>query len=150
MTRTPLVALALAIALAGPLPASAYKDDDAPKPQALLDAEKAMKGHDYGLAIAKLQPFVAANPKNVDALADLGKSYLETKDADAAIRYLAQALELESSKLDTNLWLGEAYLAKGMLPQAEERLKRISRLCFFGCSEEHQLKAEIATYKAAH
>jgi len=145
-----ILGFALGLLAIGTWPAAAYKDDEKPRPQAVVDAERAMKAGDFQVAVDKLTPYLATDPINVDALADLGKSKLELRDTDAALRYLEKALALEPSKLDKNLWLGQAYLTKGMLPQAEERLKRLSRACFFGCSEEHKLKELIAAYKASH
>ena len=140
--------LATTLGLAGPPAFASAGDSPDQKPDELVNAEKALDHNDYAKAIQILEPYLRQNPKDADALTDLGVAYLDSGDTPKAIGILEQSLALESSKLETNAALGKAYLVAGNLPAAEKRLERIDGLCFFGCFEERQLKAEIASYRA--
>jgi len=134
------------------LPARAgYSDSaDEQKPEEITTAESALEAGNYARAIQVLQPFVQENPTNADGLTDLGLAYLKTGNAARAVELMEKSLAQEPTKLDTNEGLGEAYLATGNLTAAEARLKRLDGLCFFGCSEERELRTAISKYKTAH
>jgi len=143
-----IVAGHLAIS-AAPARASAG-EDAAERPDEIVAADRAIDHKDYGKAIHLVTAYLQQNPGDADGLTVLGTAYLDSGDTANAIATLEKSLTKDSGRLETNAELGRAYLMAGNVPAAEARLRHLDRLCFFGCNEERQLKAEIGDYKSKH
>jgi Flp pilus assembly protein TadD len=118
------------------------------KSQSVLEAEKLMTAGEWTKAIPLLEARNAGFPDEVETLADLGRAYAMTGDTELAIDKLKVALDLDPRHLEANLYLGEAFLLRKDLAGAEARLAALDDICFFGCGAYHQLKLDIAKFKA--
>ena len=108
---------------------------------------KAADASDWEGAIGYFTKAVAADPTSADAENMLGYSYRKTGDYDRALAHYTRALELRPKHKGAHAYIGEAYLELGDLAKAEEHLKRLDRICTFGCSEYRALKKAVRTYK---
>ena len=111
-------------------------------------AEKAVKAGDSQGAIPLLERVVAANPRHADALNYLGFANRKLGRLDTALAFYQRALAVDPDHHGAHEYLGELYLQMKDLAKAEEHLKRLDELCFFGCEEYSDLKKAIEAYKA--
>ncbi len=148
--KTTMWALILAMALAGPaLAAGGNGDNDVA--QAMnpdyVSGRQAVKAKQWEKAIGFLTKVVAAEPKNADAFNYLGYAYRKSGDFSRAVANYKQALALDPKHRGAHEYIGEAYLEQGDLARAEHHLKRLDKLCFFGCEEYDDLKEAVAAFK---
>ncbi len=108
----------------------------------------AVKAESYERAIVLLQKVVVGDPKNADAWNFIGFSHRKLKNLDRALPAYNKALAINPKHRGANEYLGELYLQIGDLAKAEERLKKLNDICFFGCGEYNDLKAAIEAYKS--
>jgi len=92
----------------------------------------------------------ASNANDADAQNWLGYAYRRSGNYDAAFLHYDKALAIDPKHRGAHEYMGEAYLLLGNLPQAEEHLKVLDKLCWLPCSEFSQLKTKVAEYKSAH
>jgi tetratricopeptide (TPR) repeat protein len=110
---------------------------------AMVDAK------DYRGAMAILDKIIAKNPRNADALNLMGFCSRKTGEGDEAEEYYGKALAINPNHLGANEYLGEYYLEEKNLTKAEERLKILTKACH-GCTEQKELEAAIAKFKASN
>jgi Flp pilus assembly protein TadD len=106
-------------------------------------AKKAIGTQDYGQALPILEQIVAADPADADAWNYLGFSLRKLGRMDQAQTAYKKALAANPDHLGANEYLGELYVETGRMDLAKERLKRLDKLCFFGCDEYDDLKEMI-------
>ncbi|HMA16129.1 MAG: tetratricopeptide repeat protein [Bacteroidota bacterium] len=141
-------ALTLALS-AGAAQAMGSGNDSAKPADPTYDAARQLvEEGKYAEAIPLLEQVVAKDAKHADALNYLGYSNRQLGNNDAALTHYQAALALEPRHRGANEYLGELYLTLGDLARAEERLKVLDDVCFFGCEEYTELKNAIAAYKA--
>jgi len=107
----------------------------------------------YPEAITLMEAYVArseANAQDADAQNWLGYAYRKSGNYDAAFLHYDKALAINPKHRGAHEYMGEAYLLLGNLPQAEEHLKVLDKICWLPCSEYSTLKAKVAEYKSAH
>ncbi|MBT3359565.1 MAG: tetratricopeptide repeat protein [Rhodospirillales bacterium] len=109
---------------------------------------KASDAKDWARAIPLLQKAVATDPKNANAYNLLGYSLRHVGKIDAALDSYDKALAINPKHKGAHEYIGEAYLQMGNVGKAEEHLKALDRICFFGCEEFTELKEKIAAFKA--
>ena len=119
----------------------------APKDADYDMAKKAVKSQDWNQAIALLTKVVGRDGKNANAHDYLGFSYRKSGNHDAALNYYKLALKINPKHKGAHEYIGEAYLEKGNLQMAEQHLKALDSLCFFGCQELNDLKKAVGAYK---
>ncbi len=112
------------------------------------DGVAAVKAENYERAIDLLQKVVAVEPENADAWNFIGFSHRKLDNLDRALSAYNKALAIDPKHRGANEYLGELYLRTGDLAKAEERLKKLDDICFFGCEEYKDLKAAIEAYKS--
>ncbi|MBK8175614.1 MAG: tetratricopeptide repeat protein [Rhodospirillales bacterium] len=110
----------------------------------------AIDAGDYTKAITLMSKVAAAEPQNADAMNYLGYSYRQLGDYPASLAWYQKALAVNPDHRGANEYLGELYLQMGDVAKADAQLAKLDDLCLFGCEEYDDLKAAIATYKAAH
>jgi tetratricopeptide (TPR) repeat protein len=139
-----LVLTPVAIAAGGPpnIPPGQAPDPD------YVGAEAAIKDRNWDGAVEALNRMLVRRPDSADAYNLLGYSERHRGNLDAAFRHYDKALALNPGHRGAHEYVGEAYLMVDNLAKAEEHLKRLDRLCFFGCEEYDDLKAKVAEYKA--
>ena len=138
--------------VAGPAVYAAGSQDPAPtastpKNPELDMAKKAVKSQDWDKAIALLTKVVSRDTKNADAHNFLGFSYRKSGNYDEALKYYKMALQINPKHKGAHEYIGEAYLGKGDFKMAEQHLKTLDNLCFFGCQEFKDLKKAVLAYK---
>ena len=157
-----VIALALAIA-SGPARAagsdsgsSGGSDDSgssyntATMSKAMRKATVLIKKEDFNGALALLETETAADPDNADAWNLTGFASRKLGDYTRSEAAYDRALAINPKHKGALEYKGELYLTLGNLEGAEQMLARLSRSCYFNCSEKKQLAAAIEAYKKAN
>jgi tetratricopeptide (TPR) repeat protein len=116
-------------------------------------AVKAIDEGRFGEAVTLLEAYTGrseANARDAEAQNWLGYAYRRSGNYDAAFLHYDKALAINPRHRGAHEYMGEAYLLLGNLPQAEEHLKVLDKLCWLPCSEFSTLKAKVAEYKSTH
>ncbi|MGV3572163.1 MAG: tetratricopeptide repeat protein [Ramlibacter sp.] len=117
----------------------------------LDSARKAIAGKDWGAAFRELNIAVREAPGNADVHNLLGYSYRTRARPDLAkaFEHYQTALRLDPRHKGAHEYIGEAYLVEKRLPQAEQHLAELERICGNRtCAEYQDLAKSIADYKA--
>ena len=101
----------------------------------------------YQLAIKYLLKAAKTSPDNPDVYNLLGFSHRKLDKLEESFMYYNRALKLNPRHLGANEYIGELYLRTNNLKKAEEHLKILDDICFFGCDEYDDLKESIEKYK---
>jgi tetratricopeptide (TPR) repeat protein len=109
--------------------------------------KRAVEAKNWQAALAAFNKVVAKDPRNADAHTYLGYTYRKSGQVDLAFKEYDEALQLEPRHRGAHEYVGEAYLMTDNLAKAEEHLKALDRICFFGCEEYSDLKKAVADYK---
>lgn len=117
--------------------------DDDPAPGPLKEAQTLIDAYKYKDALPILEKAVAAEPTNADAWNLLGYASRKIGRTKESFAHYAKALQIDPTHKGALAYLGELYAETGDLPKAKEMLARLDKACFFGCSEEKDLKAAI-------
>jgi Flp pilus assembly protein TadD len=144
-------ALLVASATALPVCAIANMGDDEPGPTVNADAaagKKAIEAKDWKRATELLTKAAAADPKNADVQNWLGFAQRKQGNLDAAFAAYDKALKLNPRHKAAHEYIGEAYLISGKLPQAEQHLAELQKLCTpIPCEEYKDLRRAVDEYK---
>jgi tetratricopeptide (TPR) repeat protein len=142
------------LALSGPLAFSAAlaMGSDAPATDSVTalpgykSAEALIAEKKYAEAITELNAL--NKPEDANVLNLLGYTHRMSGKVDEGIAFYLKALEKDSNHKGAYEYLGEAYLMKNDLANAEATYVKLKDLCgYFGCDEEKELAAEIDAYK---
>jgi Flp pilus assembly protein TadD len=144
----PLLLLVLAVVSAPALHAVESDTD----PQAAADPEyaagkRAIEARDWNAAIKSFTAAALRAPDNADIQNYLGYANRNAGKLDAAFKHYQRALELNPKHRGAHEYIGEAYLMKQDLANAEKHLAALGRLCLLPCEEYADLRAKIAAYK---
>ena len=134
-------------AVADPSSSSDYDDDAKP---VNLDYKRGYDGvsnGNYQLSIKYLLKAAKTSPDNPDVYNLLGFSNRKLDKLEESFMYYNRALKLNPRHLGANEYIGELYLRTNNLKKAEEHLKILDDICFFGCDEYDDLKESIEKYK---
>ena len=149
--RLIITALWLALAAALPVSATANMGDDEPESTANADAvagKKAVEAKDWKRAVELLTKAAAAEPNNADVQNWLGFAQRKQGNLDAAFAAYDKALKLNPRHKAAHEYIGEAYLISGKLPQAEQHLAELQKLCTpIPCEEYKDLRRAVDEYK---
>jgi Flp pilus assembly protein TadD len=77
----------------------------------------------------------------------LAYSQRQSGDLDSAFKNYNTALRLDPNHRGAHEYIGEAYLMKSDLANAEKHLQALDRLCHKTCDEYQDLAKAIATFK---
>jgi tetratricopeptide (TPR) repeat protein len=108
--------------------------------------KRAIAAGDWNSAILALTSAGLRDARNADIQNYLGYAYRRLRQLDLAMQHYLQALTLNPRHRSAHEHLGEAYLARGDLPRAEEHLARLEQICLIPCEEYDDLKRAIAQY----
>lgn len=114
----------------------------------LTRARAAITRKDYVTALAELRTVEARNP-HPDVYSLMGYASRKSGDRPQAMIYYNKALVLDPTHKGALEYQGELYIELGQLDKAQENLRKLDRLCWFGCDEEADLKAAIEQARKA-
>jgi tetratricopeptide (TPR) repeat protein len=119
---------------------------------ALLDPDfaagkQALAANDWNGAIKALGSAALRDTRNADIQNYLGYAYRRLRQLEPAFRHYRLALMLNPRHRSAHEHLGEAHLVVGNLPQAEEHLAALERVCLIPCEEYDGLKRAITEYR---
>ena len=134
-------------AVADPSSSSDYDDDAKPVNLDYKRGYDEVSNGNYKLAIKYLLKAAKTSPDNPDVYNLLGFSHRKLDKLEESFMYYNRALKLNPRHLGANEYIGELYLRTNNLKKAEEHLKILDDICFFGCDEYDDLKESIEKYK---
>ena len=118
--------------------------------KAMRKATLLIKREDFTGALALLEAETAADPDNADAWNLTGFASRKLGDYTRSEAAYDRALAINPKHKGALEYKGELYLTLGNLEGAERMLARLSKSCYFNCSEKKQLTAAIEAYKKAN
>ena len=134
-------------AFADPSSSNDYDDEAEPVNIDYKSGYDEVSNGNYQLAIKYLLKAAKTSPDNPDVYNLLGFSHRELDKLQESFMYYNRALKLNPRHLGANEYIGELYLRTNNLQKAEEHLKILDDICFFGCGEYDDLKESIGKYK---
>ena len=144
-----LLTMQFSFSTAVAVPSSSNDYDDDAKP-VNLDYKRGYDEVSNGnnqLAIKYLLKATKTSPNNSDVYNLLAFSHRKLEKLEESFMYYNRALKLNPRHLGANEYIGELYLRTNNLKKAEEHLKILDDICFFGCDEHEELKESIEKYK---
>ena len=117
----------------------------------LANARKAVAKNDWSGALRELNAAVREDPQNADVHNLLGYTYRKRSSPDLvkAMDHYGMALKINPLHKGAHEYIGEAYLVRKQLPDAERHLAELEKICGGPSCEEYQdLAKSIADYKA--
>ena len=134
-------------AVADPSSSNDYDDEVKPVNIDYKSGYDEVSNGNYQLAIKYLLKAAKTSPDNPDVYNLLGFSHRKLDKLEESFIYYNKALKLNPRHLGANEYIGELYLRTKNLQKAEEHLKILDDICFFGCGEYDDLKESIGKYK---
>ena len=117
----------------------------------LANARKAVAKNDWSGAMRELNVALREDPQNADVHNLLGYTYRKRSSPDIAkaMDHYGMALKINPLHKGAHEYIGEAYLVRKQLPDAERHLAELEKICGGPACEEYQdLAKSIADYKA--
>jgi tetratricopeptide (TPR) repeat protein len=111
--------------------------------------KKALGAGDWHGAIAAFTLAALRDPQNADIQNYVGYAYRRLRQLQPAFAHYRQALALNPRHRSAHEHLGEAYLVKGDLDNAEKHLAKLESICLVPCAEYGDLQTAIAVYKSS-
>ena len=118
--------------------------------KSMRKAASLINNEDYTGALTHLETEIAADPDNADAWNLTGFASRKLGDYARSEAAYDRALAINPKHKGALEYKGELYLTLGNLEGAEALLARLSKSCYFNCSEKKQLAAAIEAYKKAN
>lgn len=112
-------------------------------------AVQAVQAKDFTGALTLLRQIVAKDPGNADAWNYIGFADRQLGKFPESLAAYENALAIKPNHVGANEYLGELYVQTGETEKARAQLARLLDLCGAGCDEYKELKAAIASGKAA-
>jgi tetratricopeptide (TPR) repeat protein len=109
--------------------------------------KQALAVGDWNGAIKALGSAALRDPRNADIQNYLGYAHRRLRQLQSAVSHYRLALALNPRHRSAHEHLGEAHLTFGNLPQAEEHLAALERICLIPCEEYDDLKRAIAKFR---
>jgi tetratricopeptide (TPR) repeat protein len=117
----------------------------------LVRARQAVDAKDWNVAMRELNVALKEAPQDADVHNLLGYSYRRKAPPEMtkAYEHYNMALKINPDHKGAHEYIGEAYLQDRRLPEAEQHLVALQRICGGPACEEYQdLAKAIADYKA--
>lgn len=109
--------------------------------------KQALAANDWNGAIKALGSAALRDTRSADIQNYLGYAYRRLRQLEPAFRHYRLALTLNPRHRSAHEHLGEANLVIGNLPEAEEHLAALERICLIACEEYDDLKRAITEYR---
>jgi Flp pilus assembly protein TadD len=141
--------LAICITIAAAT-AAAYAVDNPVSTTApdLSQVRASIKAKDFKAALAELNGIIDKGVQHAEVYNLLGFSLRKTGDYAKALTFYKKALDFDADHKGAHEYLGELYAETGRLPQAQEHLAVLARLCPQGCEEREDLEKAVAAAQA--
>ena len=107
------------------------------------DALKLIKKNSFKAAVENLNKVEKSQKKDADIYNYLGFSYRKMGNMKLAAVNYEKALDIDPKHKGALEYQGEMYITLKQLDKAKANLKKLSSICFLGCSEEKILKKSI-------
>jgi tetratricopeptide (TPR) repeat protein len=146
-----VLCLAVLPARAADMPGSGPSVQQPTVQDRLTKARKAVAIRDWSGAMRELNVAVRESPQNADVHNLMGYTYRKRASPDMAKAYehYNTALKIDPSHKGAHEYLGEAYLVDKRLPEAEQHLAELEKICGGpACEEYRDLAKSIADYKS--
>jgi len=117
----------------------------------MANARVAIEAKDWSRATRELNIVVKADPNNADAHNLLGYSWRKRSNPDLtkAYSHYYTALRINPKHKGAHEYLGQAYLMEKRLPQAEQLLTELEKICGGpSCPEYQELSKAVTEFKA--
>jgi tetratricopeptide (TPR) repeat protein len=111
------------------------------------DALKLIKKKSFKAAVENLNKAEENQKKDADIYNYLGFSYRKMGNMKLAAVNYEKALDIDPKHKGALEYQGEMYITLGQLDKAKANLKKLSSICFLGCSEETILKKSISNFQ---
>ena len=111
-------------------------------------AQAAIEKKDWPEAVRRLQRTAAREPDDADVQNLLGYSYRKQGQLDPAFKHYERALAIDPRHRGAHEYIGEAYLMKGDVANAEKHLAALKSICLLSCEELKDLEKAIVDYRA--
>ncbi len=141
------IQISFSTAVADPSSSNDYDDDAKPVNLDYKRGYDEVSNGNNQLAIKYLLKAAKTSPDNPDVYNLLGFSHRKLDKLEESFMYYNRALKLNPRHLGANEYIEELYLRTNNLKKAEEHLKILDDICFFGCVEHDELKESIEKYK---
>jgi Flp pilus assembly protein TadD len=115
----------------------------APTGTDLAQAQKQITQKDWPAAVATLEKYTKAHPKDADGFNLLGYSLRNAKRFPEAIQNYQEALRLDPQHRGAHEYLGQAYVQTKELEKAKSLLANLEKICGLQCEEYLDLKKAI-------
>merc|ERR1711935_1261986 len=112
-----------------------------------FDALKLIKKKSFKAAVENLNKAEKNEKKDADIYNYLGFSYRKMGNMKLAAVNYEKALDINPKHKGALEYQGEMYITLGQLDKAKANLKKLSSICFLGCSEETILKKSISNFQ---
>lgn len=123
-------------------------DDEESTDENFQNGKQAIKEENWKKAVDQLEKAVSADPKNADARNFLGYAYRKLGYMEQSFIHYKEALKLNPNHKNAHEYIGEAYLMMDKVPEAEQHLAALNRICSpIPCEEQKMLKRAIDDYK---
>jgi tetratricopeptide (TPR) repeat protein len=128
--------------------ALAAGDPPAAAPDPLASVRPYVEAKNWPAAVEELKRLNTPGSADWNNLMGYSLRKANPPDYAAAERYYDDALRIDPRHKGALEYSGELYLITGRLPEAEQRLATLDKVCFFPCEEYTDLKKAVARYKA--
>jgi Flp pilus assembly protein TadD len=118
----------------------------------MATARRHLDAKDFSRAIAELQLVVREQPNHADAHNLLGYSWRKQAKPDLtkAYQHYYTALRIDPRHKGAHEYIGQAYVMEKRLPQAQQHLAELQKICGgTACPEYQELAKAIADSQAA-
>ncbi len=112
-----------------------------------VSGKKAIDSKDWKGAIRAFTQVTNKHRDEPDGYNMLGYAYRKSGDVDNAFRYYNAALRLDANHKGAHEYIGEAFLMKNDIANAEKHLAALDRICGKGCEEYQDLAKAIDAHK---
>jgi len=126
--------------------AASPKNDTNSESSTLSQMVIAIEDGHYQEAIDTLLIIVEGDPKNAEALNQLGYANSRLQNYEKALNYYHQAIDINPEHAGAHAYLGKVYLELDDVKMAEYHLGRLDLICLFGCEPFYNLKEAISLY----
>src|SRR5258706_13262858 len=150
----PVLALLAGLALVQTLHAAGTDSGPAPNARPVdpdyESGKKAVEAGNWKTALDSFERVASRDPSNADAPNYLGYAWRQSGNLDLAFKHYNEALRLNPRHKGAHEYIGETYLMVNNLPQGDEHLRQLDKLCVLPCDEYSGLNEAVVGYNSKY